>query len=157
MSSALGGSIDWNNLNNASLQELKAVCHEKNLHLEGKPVKARYIEVLTKYRDDVLANETPKRKRGRPRKSSETTPAQSPAPKKSPKKTPKGTPASTPNKATNSSTEVQRLQSPPITQRSPSPLIQPIQTTKESTFYKSPVFIISIIFVLLAVVITLFN
>ena len=173
MSSTLGGNIDWNNLNSLSIQELKNMCNEKNLRLEGKPTKARYVETLEKYRDAVMANETPKR-RGRPPKSAQSTPAQSPAvktPKKTPKETPKKEEVQQPVKQ-----EVRQV-SPPITERVISPIPTPTTTplkqkspkssaaqTPKSTadqevdnfvWYKSPLFIIFMIFVVLAFIVAL--
>ena len=123
MSSSLGGSINWDNLNSCTIQELKAACAEKNLRLEGKPTKARYVETLEEYKNAVLANETPKRRRGR-QKSSQGTPAQSPAVAKSPaKQTAPETPAQKEAEEAPKREEVRQI-SPIITDRVASPVVQ---------------------------------
>ena len=123
MSSSLGGSIDWDNLNSCTIQELKAACAEKNLRLEGKPTKARYVETLEKYKSEVIANETPKRRRGR-QKSSQTTPAQSPAQTKPAAQPAQQKAAETPVEQNSPQREEVRQVSPLITERVSSPVVQ---------------------------------
>ena len=46
--------VEWFNLNSLSLPELKSLCDQYGIAVDGKMTKARHINLLEDYRDTVL-------------------------------------------------------------------------------------------------------
>ena len=54
----MSSSVDWNNLNNLSLVELKGLCTKYNIKIDGKLTKLRHIQALEEYRDKNISTMT---------------------------------------------------------------------------------------------------